>query len=133
MNESPSTPTPSQMTVETPADPSQSWPFQPARPGIYYTTIDPGHPEDQLVVMLMETFQMFGTELAQYKKTARAQDLRIKELLGAQSVLAQRAAELEDRLQAIRDVRRREKRAEMEDGLITPGDPRFSPQRNRKS
>jgi hypothetical protein len=74
--------------------------------------------------MTTETFRTYGTQLEGYRQTCKKQDARIKELLGANAVLARECADVKERLQNLRDARRREKRAELEKELILPGDPR---------
>jgi hypothetical protein len=91
---------------------------------------DPTHPGQLLTFMTVETWRQYGTQMQQLLQTSRRQDERIKELLGENAVLVKRTADAESRLSAMRDIRRREKRAELEDGLILPGDTRLN--QNRK-
>lgn len=121
MTESPSTQPPS--PTSQPSD--STWPAVPAQRGAYYIMQDPFHKDGgQLAIMSLDTFRDYGTSLEAFRQTCQKQDKRIHELLGAQQALARQLADAKDRLDALRDVRRREQRAEMEKGLILPGDSR---------
>lgn len=80
----------------------------------------------RMVAMTEHTWTQHGTITEALRRTAKDQDARIKELLADLATAQHRAAEADVRLSNLRDVRRKEKRAELEQGLITPGDPRFS-------
>lgn len=80
----------------------------------------------RIVSMTEQTWNNFGTTLESLRRVAAAQDQRIKELL-AQVVSEQATrADMLDRLNALRDVRRAEKRADiLGDSLVLPGSKDF--------
>jgi len=80
----------------------------------------------KMVALTVHTWTVMGTHTEALRRTAKSQDARIKELLGELAVAQHAAVDAEQRLNNVREVRRREKRAELEQGLITPGDTRFS-------
>lgn len=121
MSVSPSTPPQS----EAPSQPARNWPDVPARPGEYYALEDPIHKDSgPLVVMLMESFTAVGTELQAYKQVARQQDTQLRELKADYAALKTSHEKNLEALNNLREVRRREKRAEIEKEIIMPGDPR---------
>lgn len=103
-----------------------AWPATPARFGVQYMTNDPSHPGEQLVVMSLATWHQVGTIMEALRQTGVKQNARIKELLSDVAVHTLRSADAETRLNNLREIRRAEKRVEVEKGLITPGDSRFN-------
>jgi hypothetical protein len=88
--------------------------------GRYYQTITPS--DEQVVIMSLETWGDWGTTLESLRQLAKAQDSRIKELIAAAAAAGAKQKDAEDRLEALRDVRRREMRADYNDGklVLTP-------------
>jgi predicted dinucleotide-utilizing enzyme len=85
----------------------------------------------RIVVMSEQSWVEFGTQLETLRRVAKAQDEKIKELLGTVAARDILNAQAMDRLNALRDVRRKEKRAEIEGDLVLPGSEAFlSTQRN---
>lgn len=84
--------------------------------GQYYDTTGPiGEP---CVIMTRETWLDYGTLVEKQRSTMQDQDKRIKELLEEYQSLLQSHNNL-------RDVRRAEKRPDIEGSLILPGSDRF--------
>jgi O-glycosyl hydrolase len=94
--------------------------------GEYYTMPDPVFADTTLVFMTIETWRNYGTQMMQFRQTAKRQDDRIKELLATVAGYDARCSEMESRMENLRNVRRAEKRAELEQGLVLPGDTRFN-------
>lgn len=110
-----------------PASPARpAWPQSPARLGEFYGAEDPNHPGQDIIVMSQATWLQTGTIMESLRQLAKKQDARIKELLADLAVRDLRTKDAEDRLNNLREARRREKRAELEGSLITPGDSRFT-------
>lgn len=109
---------------------TQEWPTARAARGKYYGITDPNplHHGDKLVVMTYDTFVDFGTIYEKTKEVARNQDKTITEqkktiadLKTANSTLAAQCDNLNERLSGLREIRRAEKRADIERDLIMPG------------
>lgn len=79
----------------------------------------------EMVAMMKETFLQHGTMIESLRRICKEQDARIRSLLADVAVRDQRLGDAMERLNNLRDVRRREKRAELEKELVLPGDPRF--------
>lgn len=90
------------------------WPTARAKKGKFYGVNDPVHEQDQLCVMLMETWVDVGTIIKQNEQVMKAQNGRIVELKAANDVLAAQLRDANERLNNLRRVRRKEKRAELE-------------------
>lgn len=86
--------------------------------------------DEKIVVMSEETWVDFGTTLESLRRVAASQDKRIKELIAQVASEQAKVADSLDRLEAHREARRREQRAELEPGsLVLPGSASFN---NRK-
>jgi hypothetical protein len=86
-----------------------AWPTTRAERGKYYSMPDPIHAGDQLVVMSHTTWVDFGTMLEVSRRAGVEMDKRVKELIGENKVLTAQAANYKDKLEAIQDIRRKEK------------------------
>lgn len=104
--------------VSAPAE--GEFPDGPTVRGRYYMTDSPMG--ERIVIMSYETWGDFGTTLESLRRVAKAQDTRIKELLAAAAASDLAKADAEKRLEALRDIRREEKRKDIEDGprIIVP-------------
>lgn len=103
----------------------EEFPNGPAVRGRYYGMMS--QHDQRIVVMSEESWNDFGTTLESYRRTAKTQDSRIKELVAQIAMEQGKVADAVDRLNALRDVRRSEKRAELEPGgLVLPGSVGFS-------
>lgn len=106
--------------------PNKAWPEIPMEEGKYYQAKDPNHNGTTICAMTWETWLKYGTAFEQYRVTCMAQDKRIKELL---SQIAEGQLQVEQFSQALgnlRAIRRKEKRAELEGGIILEGDRRLT-------
>lgn len=118
-----------QPQVSQPA--SDEFPNGPCVRGRYYGTNGPTG--DRIVIMSEETWTDFGTTLESIRRVAKTQDSRIRELIAQVAQEQGKAAEAEDRLNALRDVRRAEKRADFEPGgIVLPGSSGFSSRPNKR-
>ena len=83
----------------------------------YYMTSGPnGEP---CVIMTRETWLTYGTQLEGYRRNAILLEARVKEL-------AEESKSRGEALEALRDVRRKEKRVDIEGGLLLPGSRDFT-------
>lgn len=119
------------MSAQPSNPPEGVWPNGPCKPGEVYVmdTLfnDIETSKSQRIIIMSETsWGKFGTDLELLRRTAKQQDQRIKELAGEVALARQAEAEMLDKLNAHREIRRREKRAELEGDLIVPGDSRFN-------
>lgn len=89
-----------------------AWPTTRAERGKYYLLPDPVHAGDKLVVMSYDTWADFGTQLEIARRAGVNLDKQVKELVGEKHILAMQASDFKSRLEAIREVRRKEKREE---------------------
>lgn len=87
------------------------WPQAPAQRGKYYGVPDPVHAGHQLVVMLSDTWLDFGTMFESVRRGVKARDEEITELNAVIAQLSAKVNDLEDRLVATRDARKKEKLA----------------------
>ena len=86
--------------------------------GRVYQLANPVNAFQQVVVMSLETYIDTGTLIQSLRGVARDQDKRIKELLAGEQVWAARVAEIQNRLDNLRAVRRSELRPEIEQQLL---------------
>ena len=126
----PEVPTGTERPAETSAD---EWPAARCKRGKTYLGGTPYQNEDgsphMIVIMDERDWNDFGTRLEALRQVAIAQDSRIKELLAEIAQRDLQVADAKDRLNALRDVRRAEKRRDIEGELIVLGDSRFSTNR----
>lgn len=117
-----------------PPNRTQEWPTARAARGKFYGITDPNplHYGDKLIVMSYDTWVDFGTLYEKTKEIGRAQDKSITELKAtiaglqtANSTLAAHNRDLGERLENLREVRRAEKRVDIERELIVPGSREF--------
>ena len=85
-----------------------------------YQMANPANPLQQLAIMSMETYMKTGTLIQGLRQVASQQDRRIKELLNTVTITQMQLKDSVDRLEALRDVRRAEKRPEVEAQLGLP-------------
>jgi chromosome segregation ATPase len=78
---------------------------------------NPASPLQQIVITSMETYMQTGTLIQSLRQTAQNQDRRLKELLNQLSVCQDQLRDAQERLDNLRDTRRREKRPEVVAGL----------------
>lgn len=107
--------------------PSQlgQWPNVPAQRGKFYGVKDPVFKQDMLCVMTMDTWTDVGTFLKNSEIAMKKQADKIEELMRANTGLSAENRDLTKRMDNLRDVRRTEKRAELEGELILPGQRAF--------
>lgn len=86
-----------------------AWPTTRALRGKYYLLPDPIHAGDQLVAMSYNTWLDFGTQMETIRRGGVELDTRVKELIGENRILENQAAGYKGKLEAIQDVRRKEK------------------------
>jgi hypothetical protein len=90
--------------------------------GKVYQLANPASPLQQICVMGMDTYMETGTLIASQQQMLAQmlakQDARIKELLADEQVWSARVAEVTNKLENLRAVRRSEMRPEVEDGLL---------------
>jgi hypothetical protein len=72
------------------------------------------HETVRIIVMSHDSWSRFGTMLQSARSVLAAQDKRIKELVAESHAKDRLNADMLDRLNAIREIRRAEKRAELE-------------------
>ncbi len=77
--------------------------------------------EQRIIVMSEESWGDFGTMLQSLREIAKNQDNRIKELLAEAGARERILADTMSRLEALREVRRAEKRPEIEAQLNLKG------------
>lgn len=82
--------------------------------------------QQRVIVMSETSWGKFGTQLEQFRRLAAQQDSRLKELLAEVAMARQSEADMLDKLNIHRDIRRKEARAQIEGDLIVPGDSRFN-------
>lgn len=87
-----------------------AWPTTRAERGKYYLMPDPIHTGDQLVVMSYDTWADFGTQLEVSRRAGVELDKRVKELVADKLILTAQAAGYKDKLEAIQDIRRKERK-----------------------
>lgn len=116
------------LTPSPPISPlGKPWPEGPAQRGKYYGVNDPIYQGTMLCVMTMETWTDFGTLVQKLKKAlvdaeaaAKAQNTAIQELKAANIALAAQHGDAMERLQNLREQRRKEMRADLEQEIILP-------------
>jgi hypothetical protein len=86
--------------------------------GRVYQLANPMNAFQQVVVMSLDTYVDTGTLIQSLRGVATEQDKRIKELLQGEQVWASRVADLQNRLDNLRAVRRSEMRPEIEQQLL---------------
>lgn len=86
-----------------------AWPTTRAQRGKYYLLPDPIHTGDQLVVMTVETWTDFGTQMETMRRGGIEVDKRLQETLAENRTLAAMAGTYKDKLAAVQEVRRKEK------------------------
>lgn len=79
----------------------------------YYQMANPASPLQQIVVTSMETYMQTGTLIQSLRQVAQSQDKRIHELLNQLAVAHSQMKDGQERLDNLRDTRRREKRPEV--------------------
>lgn len=87
-----------------------AWPTTRAERGKYYMLPDPAHPGDQIVVTSYDTWVDFGTQLETARRAGVNLDKKVKELLAEKQILVAQASDFKSRLEAIQEIRRKEKR-----------------------
>lgn len=87
-----------------------AWPTTRAERGKYYYLPDPVHAGDNLVVMSYDTWADFGTRLEILRRGGVEADKKVQELVGENKILATQAAGFKDKLEAVQDARRKEKK-----------------------
>jgi hypothetical protein len=112
MNEQPS----AYSQPKPPSTPAE-FPNGNAKDGNCYQMANPASPLQQLVIQSMETYMQTGTMIQGLRSVAKSQDKRIHELLNQLGVCQDQLREAQDRLDNLRDTRRREKRPEIESQL----------------
>lgn len=113
--------TPPEVTIEAP-----KWPQIPCADGCVYGAEDPRHPGCHIAVMSIQTWLNYGQQTEQYRRIAKQQDAQLREVKADLAVMTQRCTDAETRLNNLREVRRTEKRAELEPGgIVLPGSDRF--------
>lgn len=113
--------------VLSPSDQMSQWPTARAARGRFYGVEDPAHKGDNLCVMSMETWVDFGTLVEKQNRVMAMQAKKISELMAMNGALVVQVNDANARLGALRDVRRAEKRHELEGDLILPGSQFFKP------
>jgi hypothetical protein len=88
--------------------------------GRAYQMANPANPLQQLVIMSMESYMQQGTLIQSLRSVAANQDKRIKELLNQIAVCQSQLRDAQERLENLREVRRAEKRPEVEAMLDLP-------------
>jgi hypothetical protein len=88
-----------------------------AKDGNYYQMANPASPLQQIVICSMETYMQMGTMIQGLRQVAQNQDKRIHELLNQLAVAQSQMRDGQERLENLRDTRRREKRPEVIAGL----------------
>jgi len=79
----------------------------------------------RVVILSEQDWNANGTRLASLRAIAKKQDERIKELVADVAARDLVNADALQRLNNLREIRRNEKRAEIEKDLILPGDSRY--------
>jgi len=97
------------------------WPHGPAIKGKVYVMDTPF--DHRIVMMSEESWGEFGTMLESLRAIAKNQDKRIKELLAEAGARERVLADTMSRLDALRDIRRAEKRADLEAELNPSKEP----------
>lgn len=126
------------MTLEEdlPPSPPDQWPNGPAARGKVYMMGTPFQNEDgsdhRIIIMSKQSWEDHGTTLESLRRVAESQDKRIRELLAENATAKMQAQDAINRLEAIRDIRRAEKRADIEKELIMPGSIDFLSTAKRK-
>lgn len=110
----------SPMSQPTPPTTPNEFPNGNAIDERVYQMANPANPLQQLAIMSMETYMKTGTLIQSLRQVGLAQDKRIKELLNTVAVCQMQLKDSIDRLEALRDVRRAEKRPEVEAALGLP-------------
>ena|SRR5665213_2543696 len=82
-----------------------------------YQMANPAAPLQQLAIMSMEGYMRYGTLLQSMRQVATSQDKRIHELLNQLSVCQDQLRDAQERLENLRNVRRKEMRPRVEAGL----------------
>ncbi|HEY5214049.1 MAG TPA: hypothetical protein VIJ38_13615 [Acidobacteriaceae bacterium] len=82
-----------------------------------YQMANPAAPLQQLAIMSMEGYMRYGTLLQSMRQVGTIQDKRIHELLNQLSVCQDQLRDAQERLENLRNVRRKEMRPRVEAGL----------------
>lgn len=98
--------------MEQPASVQPDFPNGPAIKGKVYV-FDTAF-EQRVITMSEESWGDFGTSLMSLREIAKNQDNRIKELLAENAASARLLADAKDRLEAIRELRRKDVRPGVE-------------------
>lgn len=85
------------------------WPNSRAQRGKYYGTPDPVWKGDQLIVMSNDTWLDFGTMVAKQRQVLKEQDDAINKQAAVIAQLTAKLNEVQDRLEATRAARKKEK------------------------
>ena len=109
------------------ADIKPAWPTARMEDGRWVIVTD--HFGDRIAAMTEATWTTIGTVIEQQKRIMAAQDTKVKQLQAANADLADENRRTLERMNNLREVRRNEQRAELEQGLILPGDLRFDPKK----
>jgi len=105
-----------------PVDVQKEWPNGPAIKGKVYVMDTPF--EQRVIIMAEDSWHDFSTSRESLRNIAAAQDKRIKELLAESGARERVLADTMSRLDALRAVRRAEKRVDVEaDHLCVHRDP----------
>jgi hypothetical protein len=95
-----------------PVEIQPEWPNGPAIKGKVYVMDTPF--DHRIIMMSEESWGEFGTRLESLRQIAKKQHDRIKELLAESEARERVLADTLSRLDALRDIRRAEKRADLE-------------------
>lgn len=101
--------------AQAPSQPVEIQPEWPTGPCIKNKVYVMDTPHDQrIIVMSEESWGEFGTLLQTLREVAKNQNQRILELVAESRASAVLLADAKERLEALRDVRRKEMRPEVE-------------------
>lgn len=89
--------------------PSKPWPNSPCEKGKFYGRADPIHQGHKIVVMSDETWTDFGTLIETFKRTGTVQNDTINKQAAVIAQLTANVRDLQDRLEATRAARKKEK------------------------
>ncbi len=103
-----------------PVEVQKEWPNGPAIKGKVYVMDTPF--TQRVIIMSEDSWGDFGTNLTSLRNIAAAQDKRIKELLAESGARERVLADTMSRLDALRAVRRAEKRIDIEADMNLPTD-----------
>lgn len=114
------------------------FPVGPCRHGKVYVMDTDGYLNDdgsvqRVVIMSEQSWNEFGTRLEQMRRIMASQDERIKELLATVAARDVLNAQAMERLNNLREVRRKELASRIEGDLILPGDEAFNSTQRKQS